>query len=77
MTFERISDTRTGGGIYLVNGEKIRTDHVYPPIPARDMDWQAIRDDDEPDDNGNMRFHGHGATEADAIKDLIEQMEDA
>lgn len=50
---------------------RIRTDFVYPPIPIRTMDWQAVYDDDEPDDDGNMAS-GHGATETEAVTDLIE-----
>lgn len=50
---------------------RIRTDFVYPPIPVRTMDWQAVYDNDEPDDDGRMAV-GHGATETEAIADLIE-----
>lgn len=50
---------------------KIRTDFVYPPIPIRSMDWQAVYVDDEPDDDGHMAS-GHGRTETEAIADLIE-----
>ena len=50
---------------------KIVTTFVYPPIPLRQFDWQAIYDDDEPDDDGRMDA-GHGATEQEAIADLIE-----
>jgi hypothetical protein len=49
---------------------KIKTVFVYPPIPVRNMDWQATRDDfDEP------IYIGRGATEAAAIQDLIDQEE--
>lgn len=47
----------------------VRTSIVYPPIPNRRFDWQAVYDDDEPNDNGPT---GHGETEQEAIKDLIE-----
>lgn len=51
---------------------KIKTDFVYPPIPARNMDWQAWDDDTyEPG-----RPLGWGATEAEAIADLKQQIED-
>ena len=46
---------------------KIITRHEYPPIPIRDYDWSAIRQDYEPGDP-----IGHGKTEQDAIKDLLE-----
>ncbi len=54
---------------------KIITVHVYPPIPVRTSDWQAYRDGAEPNDDGQMQ-HGEGATEEEAIADLLEQ-EDA
>lgn len=43
---------------------KIITEHVYPPIPDRRFDWAAYRDGDE---EGPC---GYGPTEADAIADL-------
>lgn len=51
---------------------KIITTFVYPPIPVRDCDWQAHFDGDEPDDDGRMLV-GIGATEQDAINDLLDQ----
>lgn len=54
---------------------KIRTEHVYPPIPIRSMDWCAWRDGDEPNDSGQMKYIGWGPTEADAIQDLRDQIE--
>lgn len=59
-----------------VNGLRIRTSLNCPPIPVRSFDWCAWRDDDEPNDNGQM-LQGYGATEQDAIDDLIEQIEEA
>lgn len=50
---------------------RIRTDFIYPPIPIRQFDWQAIYADDEPSDEGQMAV-GRGATETEAIADLIE-----
>lgn len=52
---------------------KIKTSHDYPPIPIRAFDWSAI-DDDTYDGEGCPV--GHGATEAEAIADLLEQIED-
>ena len=46
---------------------KIITKHEYPPIPIRDYDWSAVRQDYEPGDP-----IGHGKTEQDAIEDLLE-----
>ena len=45
---------------------KIITSHDYPPIPIRDYDWSAIREDYEPGDP-----IGTGRTEQDAINDLV------
>lgn len=45
--------------------EPIQTDFIYPPIPIRSMDWTAFRDPE--------RRAGYGATEAEAIADLLEQ----
>jgi len=52
---------------------KIKTNYVYPPIPIRCFDWSAI-DDDTYDGEGCAI--GYGATEAEAIADLLEQIED-
>lgn len=57
-------------------GEKIVTHYWAKPIPPRDFDWVAYRDNDEPDDDGHM-MQGFGRTEEDAIEDLIEQITDA
>lgn len=51
---------------------EIETDHVYPPIPARDSDWAATFDNyDGAPDSGNRHHIGRGATRGEAIKDLI------
>lgn len=47
---------------------RIITSHVYPPIPVRTNDWRAYRDGEE--ERGN---YGWGATEEDAIADLLER----
>lgn len=49
---------------------KIKTHFVYPPIPVRSFDWQAW-DDNTYDGEGCPL--GHGATEQEAIDDLIEK----
>ena len=54
------------------HGIKISTDFVYPPIPIRSMDWSAV--DDNTYDGEGCKI-GRGATEADAIRDLLELME--
>jgi hypothetical protein len=57
---------------------KIITQFVYPPIPVRNMDWQAVTDDYDCDcdQDGYFSHHpmGHGATEAEAIADLRDQL---
>lgn len=47
---------------------KIITEHVYPPIPVRDMDWRATFDGYEPGDP-----IGTGPNEQAAINDLTAQ----
>lgn len=50
---------------------KITTQHIYPPIPIRTHDWMATVEhlnEDSP--------QGWGATEAEAIADLKQQLED-
>ena len=52
---------------------RIRTEFVYPPIPYRNSDWSAV-DDSTYDGPGSAI--GWGATEAEAIADLLEQLEE-
>lgn len=55
---------------------KIKTNFDYPPIPTRKFDWSAI---DEDTYDGVEDSHcpvGRGATEIDAIRDLLDQMEE-
>jgi hypothetical protein len=51
---------------------KIVTEFVRPPIPLRQFDWSAI-DDDTYDGEGCPI--GHGATEQEAINDLLAKIE--
>lgn len=62
--------------IHTVNGIKLRTDFIYPPIPIRSHDWSAVADDYDGADDSNCPI-GYGTTEQEAITDLIEQIEDA
>ncbi|WP_172430989.1 hypothetical protein [Mameliella alba] len=48
------------------------TDHAYPPIPVRGADWCAYDDRRGADASP----YGWGATEDEAITDLLEQLED-
>ena len=52
----------------------IRTSFDYPPIPLRSMDWSAVYDDYEGGDGYDEPAGpiGHGATEAEAVLDLID-----
>ena len=52
---------------------KIITKYEFPPIPDRSMDWSAI--DDDTYEGGKPV--GRGATEQEAIDDLLEQVEEA
>lgn len=52
---------------------RVRTDFVYPPIPDRSSDWCAT--DDNRYDGGN-KYIAYGATEADAIEELLEQIDE-
>ena len=51
---------------------KIRTELVYPPIPIRQFDWSAV-DDDTYEPGCPI---GTGTTELEAVKDLMQQLED-
>ena len=51
---------------------KIRTEYVCPPIPSRSSDWSAVDDDTY---EGGAPI-GRGATEVEAVCDLIDQLID-
>lgn len=51
---------------------KVRTEHVYPPIPVREWDWSAV-DDNTYEPGCPM---GWGRTEKAAVDDLINQIQD-
>jgi hypothetical protein len=50
---------------------RIKTSHIHPPIPTRSFDWSAV-DDSTYDGPGSPI--GRGATEQEAIDDLLEQL---
>lgn len=61
----------------------LRTSFDYPPMPIRSLDWSAIDDNtydasyEGEDESGSIwrcSPSGHGATEAEAIADLLEQL---
>jgi hypothetical protein len=66
---------------HIINGVKIHTDHVQPPIPIRDFDWSAVTDDYDCDCDQDGFFSTHpvgtGRTEQAAIDDLLEQLEES
>lgn len=65
------------GKLHEVGGLNIRTSFDYPPIPIRNCDWSAIDHDTydgAPECNCPI---GRGATEAEAVADLLEQIEEA
>ena len=60
---------------------KISTEYWAKPIPDRSCDWSAIDSsthDCDADQDGFFSTHpmGHGRTEAEAIADLLEQIDD-
>lgn len=62
----------------------LSTVFVYPPIPYRDLDWSAVDASTfDADWDGELERYvtscpqGSGATESDAIADLIEKIEDS
>lgn len=56
---------------------KIKTQYQQPPIPSRNFDWQAIDVDtyDGAPDSATRNDVGHGATEREAIEDLLGKLE--
>ncbi len=68
--------------IHTINGLRIQTTFEYPPIPVRDMDWSAIDYDTYDVDCDQDGFFtncpiGRGSTEAEAIADLLAQIDEA
>lgn len=60
---------------------RIKTSFDYPSIPVRSFDWSAWDDDTYDADCDQDGFFttcpvGHGATEQEAIDDLLEQIEE-
>jgi hypothetical protein len=57
----------------------IVTNYDHPPIPDRSFDWSAVDDDtyDGAPDTHPPCPIGRGATEAEAVADLLEQIAEA
>jgi hypothetical protein len=64
------------GSIIQRNGYTIHTRFVYPPIPIRTYDWSAVLDDYDGAPDAGPQYEGTGRTEEDAIKDLLDQLEE-
>lgn len=63
-------------------GIRISTNFEYPPIPVRNMDWSAVDSNTYDCDCDQDGFFtscpiGRGATEEEAIADLLQQIGDA
>jgi hypothetical protein len=56
-----------------INNVRVSTHFDYPPIPLRNVDWSAIDDSTYGGDPSDPI--GRGPTEADAIADLLEEIE--
>jgi hypothetical protein len=68
-----------------IKPEHIKTNFDYPPIPIRKLDWSAIDSNtydasyEGEDESGSVwkcSPSGHGATEEEAVNDLIEKLEE-
>lgn len=58
--------------IQIINNLKIQTSYTCPPIPIRSCDWEAWLDDEDPETWDRV---GQGATEQEAIADLLEKID--
>jgi hypothetical protein len=60
-----------------MNGRNIVTTRICPPIPDRRFDWSAHFDDYDADCGQDGYYSldpvGYGATEKEAVEDLLEQ----
>lgn len=63
-------------GAALARRPVIVTSYIYPPIPDRRFDWQATLDDFDGAEDAGWQPHGHGRTEAEAIEELLVNLED-
>jgi hypothetical protein len=52
----------------------IRTYHEFPPIPTRIFDWSAVDDDTYDGAEDSHCPIGRGATEKEAIEDLLSKI---
>ena len=61
---------------YTPDGQLIVTSFDYPPIPVRCFDWSAVTENYDGAPDAGWQPVGHGATEQEAIDDLLEQIEE-
>lgn len=62
----------------MLTAPKIITAYWPKPIPMRQFDWTAVTDNyDGAEDSSTRGRIGYGRTEAEAIADLREQLEEA
>lgn len=55
----------------IVDGLRIRTSFVCPPIPDRSFDWEAWIDGEE-----ESNIIGRGITESGAVAELLQTLEE-
>lgn len=55
----------------IIQGLRICTEFVYPPIPDRNYDWQAWVEGEE-----ESNICGRGRTESDAVAELLATLEE-
>jgi hypothetical protein len=55
-----------------INSVVIQTSHDFPPIPDRSHDWSAVLDNYDGAPDAGYQPVGHGATEQEAIDNLLE-----
>lgn len=60
--------------IHQINGIKVRTNFARAPLPIRGLDWSAVND--RTYDGSESDPIGRGATELEAIVNLLEQIEE-
>lgn len=59
-----------------MSAPKIITHFEYPPIPVRCFDWSAVTENYDGAPDAGWQPIGRGATEAEAVADLLEQIAD-
>jgi hypothetical protein len=66
-----MTSLNTNSGTHI----KIITNFWMKPIPLRQFDWSAVTDNYDGAEDSNDPI-GYGATEQEAMQDLIEQLRD-